>query len=90
MRAKSFFKATCLVVCLGIFLLSVPPLSSAQRPGKFDFRTMIRKPVLLISSYLPIFSSVFDLGASDTPSHDTIGTVRPLGDIIHVRPSDGD
>jgi hypothetical protein len=95
MQKKSLFKVAALFTLLGFFLLSVPGLYSApKQTSKFDFRLLIKKPVIWISSFVSMFTPVFDTGTSETSN--TINQdkssrkIKALGDSLSVRPSKGD
>jgi hypothetical protein len=92
MHKKPFCKVAALVVLLGFIFLSAPGLMSAdKKASKFDFRVIIKKPAMWISSVLNMFTPIFDPGNSRTSK--TVApdksnpTIKPLGDILIVRPS---
>ncbi len=95
MQKKSLFKIAALFTLLGFFLLSVPGLSSApKKTSRFDFRVLIKKPVAWISSFVSMFTPVFDTGSPDTPNtinqDNSSGKIKALGDSLSVRPSKSD
>ena len=95
MQKKSLFKIAALFTLLGFFLLSVPGLSSApKKTSRFDFRVLIKKPVAWISSFVSMFTPVFDTGNSDTSNtinqDNSSGKIKALGDSLSVRPSKSD
>lgn len=95
MHKKSLFKVAALVALFGFLLLSAPGLSSApKKPAKFDFRLMVKKPAMWISSLLNMFTPIFDNGNSGTSKNTTPDnssyTIKPLGDSLAVRPSKSD
>jgi hypothetical protein len=99
MHKKPFVKIVALVALFAIILLSAPGLSSAEKKAsKFDFRLLIKKPALWISSVLDMFIPIFDRGDSGTSKNTTPTTapgnssfkIRPLGDSLSVRPSQSD
>jgi len=92
MHKKPFCKVAAMVVLLGFIFLSAPGLSSAdKKASKFDFRVIIKKPAIWISSVLNMFTPIFDpgnRGTSNTVAPDKSNPkIKPLGDILIVRPS---
>jgi len=95
MSRKLIFKSVAMITLLGFFLLSVPGLSSApKKSSKFDFRVLIKKPAAMISSFFSVFTPIFDTENPDTSKtigSDNSGTkIKPLGDILIVKPSKDD
>jgi hypothetical protein len=94
MHKKPFCKVAALVVLLGFIFLSAPGLMSADKKAtKFDFRVIIKKPAMWISSVLNMFTPIFDPGnsTSKTVAPDKSNPkIKPLGDILIVRPSRDD
>lgn len=90
MNKKGFFSLGVLVLFIG--LLATPALNSAEkRVSKLDASTLLKKPVALLSSFLPIFGSIFDTNdtVKNTPNASK-GKIKPTMDSLPGRPSGGD
>lgn len=90
MNKKGFVSLGVLV--LFVALLAAPSLNSAEkRISKFDPSTLLKKPVVLLSSFLPIFGSIFDTNdtVKNTPNSSK-GKIKPTTDSLPGRPSGGD
>jgi hypothetical protein len=94
MHKKPFCKVAALVVLLGFIFLSAPGLMSAdKKASKFNLRVIIKKPAMWISSVLNMFTPIFDTGnsTSKTVAPDKSNQkIKPLGDMLIVRPSRDD
>jgi hypothetical protein len=95
MQKKPYFKLVALAILMGFLFLSAPGLSCAEKKAsKFDFRLLIKKPVVWISSVLNMFIPISDSGNNSTSKITTPDKsspkIKPLGDILVVRPSRGD
>lgn len=86
MNKKGFVSLGVLVLFIG--LLAAPSLNSAEkRVNKFDPSTLLKKPVALLSSFLPIFGSIYDTNETvkNTPNASK-GKIKPTGDVLVGRP----
>lgn len=91
MRKSFFFKTTALAVCLVFLAVAVPGLNSAEKKNpKFDARLILKKPVALLSSIFPVFSSIFDTGSTlqDNTPTESNGKVRITGGLPSPRVSE--
>lgn len=95
MHKKPFSKAIALLALVGFICLFAPGLSSAEKKAsRFDFRSIIRKPAVWVSSLWNWIAPVFDGGnvtvsKNPTPSNSPL-KARPTGDLPSPRPSKSD
>jgi hypothetical protein len=95
MHKKTLSKAIAILALVGFIGLLAPGLSSAEKRGsKFDFRSIVRKPAVWISSVWSWIAPVFDLGnatvsKSPLPNNSTL-KARPTGGLSAPRPGKGD
>lgn len=97
MRKKVFLKTVSFVVCFSILTLSFPGSIAAEKSlKKFNFRLMIKKPGIMLSSVFPFLRSVSGTGSS-SPSNppykgdaDSGGKVKVTGGLLRGKVADGD
>jgi hypothetical protein len=95
MPNKTLSKTIAILALVGFIGLLAPGLSSAEKRGsKFDFRSIVRKPAVWISSVWNWITPIFDLGNSTVsksplPNNSTL-KARPTGDLPSPRPSRAD
>lgn len=85
-------KAIAIMVCFGFLLLTVPSLNATDKRGKdFDFKQIIKKPVLIINSMLPLLSPIFDSWKyKNSELKNAPGKIKITGGLVCPRVSDGD
>lgn len=85
---KTLAKIAALSVCLGLLLMSVPNVNAVEKKApKLNF---LKKPVMLINSIIPFFTSIFDSGKNSTDQTTTVKKVKTAGDLNPRRICDGD
>jgi hypothetical protein len=95
MHKKTISKMVAILALIGFMGLLAPGLSSAEKKAsRFDYRSIIRKPAVWISSVWSWIAPVFDFGdtavaKSPLPSNSTF-KARPTGDLPSPRPSKSD
>jgi hypothetical protein len=95
MHKKTISKTIAILALIGFIGLLAPGLSSAEKKAsRFDFRSIIRKPAVWISSVWSWIAPVFDLGnpavaKSPLPTNSTL-KARPTGGLPAPRPGRGD
>lgn len=89
MRQSKLLKAVSVFACLSILLLTVPAVNAAP---KFDFKLLLKKPAVILSSLVPFFAPIYDTGKTinNNSSSDTGKEVRITGTMSCPRVSDGD
>lgn len=92
MRKKTRLQIVSLAVCFCFLFIAVPGLNSAEKKmPKTDSKFSLKKPVLLLSMFFPIFSSIYDTGSSTpTKNENSSGKIKSLGGSLSGRPSTGD
>jgi hypothetical protein len=89
---KRISKTAAFVALFALLFLLAPSFSSA-RPGKFDIRLLIKKPVIWVTSFWNIITPIFD-GRDASPKGivpgDTTPTIKPLTDSLSPKLSKGD
>jgi len=94
MFKKSLIKTVAAFLCLGVVLMAVPTLNSAEKTPKLGRQLMMRQPGFVLSSLsslLPslgtaIFGSYLIVPVSTIPaSNDRF--VKPTNDITILKPS---
>ena len=95
MPKKFYVKAVAVVLVIGILVVAVPVLKSAERKAasRPSFLQILKQPVLLVSALFPAFSIVaIDNGGSKSVKTGAapISRVRPTGDSPVLRPGTGD
>ena len=95
MHRKPLSKAIALVALVGFICLFAPGLSSAEkRTSRFDFRSVLSKPVVWVSSLWGWIAPVF--GSAGAPASKNIAPdnsplkVRPTGGLAAPRMGGGD
>jgi hypothetical protein len=90
---KKLAKTAAFVALFAFMFLLAPAISSAK-PAKIDFRTVVKKPVQWISSFLGVFTPIFGHGKSPSPKiappDSSSPTIKPLIDDGSVAPSKKD
>ena len=86
---KTLVKAAALSVCLGLLLMAVPNVNAVEKkaPPKFNF---LKKPVMLLSSIIPFFTSIFDSGQKAPDQTTTKKKVKTTGDLNPRKIADQD
>lgn len=91
---KKLTKAAAVIALFAFVFLFTPGLSNAkEKPFKFNVKSLIKKPIVWISSFWSIFDPIFNPGkdASKTIAPDNpVLKVKPLTDSPSVKPSRGD
>lgn len=92
MRKKALLKIVSLAVCFCFLFIAVPGLNSAEKKmPKIDSKFSLKKPVLFLSMFFPIFGSIYDTGNSTPANSDNSkGKVKPMGGSLSGSPSTGD
>ena len=95
MHKKPFSKAMALLVLVGFICLFATGLSSAEKKAsRFDFRSIIRKPVVWVSSLWNWLAPVFDGGNAAISKNPATGNsplkARPTGGLPAPRTGGGD
>ena len=89
---KKLSKTAALVAIFAFLFLLAPGLSNAK-PGKFDIRSLVKKPAIWISSFWNLITPIFD-GRDDTPKSiipgDPTPTIKPLTESVSPKLSKGD
>jgi hypothetical protein len=92
MPKKFFVRTVAILVVVGILVVTVPTLKSAERKStvQTSFLQLLRQPMLLLSSLFP--ASAIVQGTVKAPAGSTapITRVRPTGDSPVLRPGTGD
>lgn len=89
---KRFTKTAAFVALFAFLFLLAPGLSNAK-PGKFDFRLLIKKPAMWISSFWNMITPIFDGGDDGTKlivPGDSTAKIKPLTESVSPKPSKGD
>ncbi len=95
MHKKTIGKAVAILALIGFMGLLAPGLSSAEKKAsRFDYRSIIRKPAIWVSSVWSWIAPIFDFGdtavaKSPLPNNSTL-KARPTGDLPSPRPSKSD
>jgi hypothetical protein len=95
MHKKPFSKAVAILALVGFICLLAPGLSSAEKKAsRFDFRSIIRKPAVWVSSLWSWIAPVFDSGnppvsKSLAPANSPL-KARPTGGLPAPRAGGGD
>jgi len=95
MPNKTLSKTIAILALVGFIGLLAPGLSSAEKRGsKFDFRSIVRKPAVWISSVWNWITPLFEQGDSTVsksplPNNSTL-KARPTGGLPAPRPGGGD
>lgn len=85
---KTLSKAVALSVCLGLLLMAVPNVNAVEKKApKFNF---LKKPMMIINSFVPIFASIFDSGKKSPDQTTTVKKVKTAGTLPSHILSDGD
>jgi hypothetical protein len=90
---KKFFVRTIAILCVvGILVVTVPALKSAERKSTVQASVfqVLRQPMLLLSSLFPAASVVQGTVKAPAGSAAPITRVRPTGDSPVYRPGTGD
>lgn len=89
MFKKGFIAISALLIF--VTLLATPGLNSAEkRVSKSDPLSFLKKPVTLISSFLPIFGTYIDSNTKNSSPSRSNGKIKPTTDSSGARPSGGD
>lgn len=91
---KKLTKTAAFIALFAFLFLFAPGLSVAkEKPFKINFRALVKKPGLWLSSFWSIFDPIFNRG-KDTPKvivpDDSVPKIKPLTDSASLKPSRGD
>jgi len=89
---KRINKTAAFVALFALLFLLAPGLSNAK-PGKFDIRLLIKKPVIWITSFWNVITPVFDArdnGPKSILPGDPSPTIKPLTESVSPKLSKGD
>ena len=89
---KRVSKTAAFVALFALLFLLAPTLSSA-RPGKFDIRLLIKKPVIWVTAFWNVITPVFDArdsGSKAIVPGEPTPTIKPLTDSLSPKLSKGD
>jgi len=85
---KTLAKIAALSVCIGLLLMAVPNVNAVEKKApKLNF---LKKPVMMINSIIPFFTSIFDSGKNSPDQTTTVKKVKTAGTLPSHRLSDGD
>ncbi len=91
---KKLTKTAAFIALFAFLFLFAPGLSVAkEKPFKINFRALVKKPALWISSFFDIFDPIFGHGKNAPKAivpDDSVPTIKPLTDSASVKPSRGD
>ena len=91
---KKLTKTAAFIALFAFLFLFAPGISSAkEKPFKINFRSLVKKPAMWISSFWNIFDPIFDRGKDAPPAivpDESIVKIKPLTDSASVKPSKGD
>jgi hypothetical protein len=92
MPKKFFVRTVAILVVVGILVVTVPALKSAERKStvQTSFLQLLRQPMLLLASLFPVSTIVQGTVKAPAGSTAPISRVRPTGDSPVYRPGTGD
>ena len=91
---KKLTRTAAFIALFAFLFLFAPGLSVAkEKPFKINFRTLVKKPALWISSFWNIFDNIFDHG-KNTPKaivpDESVSKIKPLTESVSPKVSRGD
>jgi hypothetical protein len=92
MPKKFFLRTVAILVVLGILLVTVPALKSAERKSSIqtNFLQILKQPFLLLTSLFPASTIIQEVVKAPVSGTTPISRVRPTGDSPVYRPGTGD
>ncbi len=93
MRKNKLFKLAAITACLGFFLLMVPTANAVEkRTHRFDYKLFLKNPATIVSSIIPLFTSIFDIGknTNSTYKNNSSKKVKITGNLDSGRLGDRD
>jgi hypothetical protein len=92
MPKKFFVRSIAIVVVVGMLIVTVPALKSAERKSaaQTGFLQILKQPLILLISLFPAGTIVQEVVKAPAGSTAPISRVRPTGDSPVYRPGTGD